>query len=429
MSSFKKRQDDRGRTCQTSSNTLWTPDKGIVFATTQPTRKHHTHIPLLATKRHDDRSGAISQLESQLERLKLGIVQPAQLSDTQQRQSLHTSANLLQYNNDRLPLEFANDTTEGLESVACDIAWPDYENDTYPVVQTQSSLALHSEAFAAWANTEECRSTYFIRDGARQTVLRRSPVLAIEEEVKPYWTWRMYHGPQKRPPLKHYCTTWAQIEEYAKLFLNEKVLGLDLEWKSSNGPPCMKQSTKIKDSVSLIQLASESHIGLFHIAVMQGETAEELMPPNLKKIIESPEITKVGVAIASDCTRLRKHLGIDPQAYLELSHIHNLLQACQSGIPWTKRAVVGLKDLTEEYLGFPLAKGEVRTSNWAISLNMDQTDYAADDVYASLHVFYALNERRLALDPRPPLPPHFLVSAVTPKKPAASSRKDSSCKK
>jgi len=239
---------------------------------------------------------------------------------------------------------------------------------------------------------------------------------------KPFFSWRMYDGPSQEPPRKHYCHTRAQFQEYAKLLMSEKILGLDLEWKPENLPPRLRSQQSIKDKVSLIQLASESHIVLFHVARLQGETAAELIVPELRHIIESPAITKVGAWISGDCTRLRDHLHLDPKAYLDLSHVHNLLEATKLGMPRTKK-LTKLDVLVEEHLGFPLAKGDVRVSNWAVPLNMEQTDYAANDAYVCLHLFHALNQKRLALDPRPALPPHYLVD-----KPALKGPKDKSDK-
>jgi hypothetical protein len=183
------------------------------------------------------------------------------------------------------------------------------------------------------------------------------------------------------------------------MFLGRSVLGFDIEWK-----PQAKADSGIKNNVSLLQLACEERIGLFHLALHKGETAEDILPPTLKVILESSTVTKVGVAIMADFSRLHKYLGVTPAGLIELSHLHNLVtySTCNS-VKVTKK-LVSLADQVKAHLRLPLSKGEVRTSDWSKSLNHEQSTYAAADAYASFRVYDALEAKRIALDPRPPRP-------------------------
>lgn len=391
---------------------MWSPDKDIVFAAPGSSKqKNHTwsRSDGIRFKAGDD----VILLASQLQQTRLGQIEARPYSTSAVR-SLSGSTTATQETRIEhvLPESFhdVNIYSENCSQVVDALSKPQRQYAACEVKADEASF--YSNQFAAWADTDACRPSYFIRPSADQDILRPSAVLPMNIKSKPFFSWRMYEGPSKQLPRKHYCHTRAQFQEYAKLLMDEKILGLDLEWKPENLPLHLRSQYSIKDKVSLIQLASESHIVLFHVARLRGETAAELIVPELRHIIESPDITKVGVWIAGDCTRLREHLHLDPKAYLDLSHVHNLLEATKLGMSRTKK-LKRLDHLVEEHLGFSLAKGDVRVSNWAVPLNMEQTDYAANDAYAGLHVFHALNQKRLALDPRPALPPHYLVDKLS----------------
>ena len=154
----------------------------------------------------------------------------------------------------------------------------------------------------------------------------------------------------------------------------------------------------------MIQVASEHLIVLFHIGLHTGKTSEEILAPSLKKLIEDPNIAKVGVGINSaDFTRLRKHFGLQPRGAMELSHLYRLTKFHFQPELLTTR-LNGLANQVQEHLGLPLYKGDVRTSNWSRPLDQKQIEYAASDVYAGLMLYHCMNAKRLSLVPVPPLP-------------------------
>ncbi|KAH6711253.1 hypothetical protein BKA61DRAFT_487811, partial [Leptodontidium sp. MPI-SDFR-AT-0119] len=219
-----------------------------------------------------------------------------------------------------------------------------------------------------------------------------------------YWSHRLYRGPMIDGELQrttvHYCKTIMTTERVLEMyFAKSKVIGFDIEWKEN-----AHRNSNAKQHVSLIQIANEERIALFHVALYPKH---ELVSPAFKKLMEDDKVTKVGVSIKADCTRLRKHLGIDSKGMLELSHLYKLVKYSTSKeFKEINRRLVSLATQTKEHLHLPMFKGDVRISDWSRTLNLDQIMYAASDSYAGLQLFHTLEMKRKELDPTPPLPYH-----------------------
>jgi hypothetical protein len=221
-----------------------------------------------------------------------------------------------------------------------------------------------------------------------------------------FWTHTLYRGPENdgiEPKVKvHYCrskhTTERTLQQY---FVNKKLLGFDIEWQ-----PETHKNSGAKKNVSLVQLASDDRIGLFHIALYPKEDVGDLVAPSLRAIMEDASITKVGVAIKADCTRLRKFLKIDSRGIFELSHLYKLVKFSSSkDFKLINKRLVSLSTQVQEHLHLPMYKGgEVRSSDWSQPLQMEQIEYAASDSYAGVHLFDTLEIKRKKLDPTPPRP-------------------------
>ncbi|CAG8369597.1 unnamed protein product [Penicillium salamii] len=215
-----------------------------------------------------------------------------------------------------------------------------------------------------------------------------------------FWSHKSQLSPSGDKIIVHYCRTLQSTEAMVQHFLGSKVLGFDMEWKSS-----ATSRDGIKGNVSLIQIANEERIGLFQVALFPGKTQKDLVSPSLKKLIESPDVIKVGVAIKADCTRLRKYLGIDATATFELSHLFKLVKFGKDEPKLVNKRGVNLSDQMEEHFGLPLDKDEdVRCGDWTRTLNYQQVQYAATDPYACVRLFHAMEAKREAMDPMPPRP-------------------------
>ncbi|KAL0259007.1 hypothetical protein SLS55_006512 [Diplodia seriata] len=222
----------------------------------------------------------------------------------------------------------------------------------------------------------------------------------IPKEIPPsLWSHLLYQGPDGNEVDVHYCRTFEESESVAQHFLNEPVVGLDMEW-SPYAP-----DDSIKHNASVLQLACQDRIAIFHLSQHQGATPDEIMPPSLKTIIESDKILKAGVSInRADGSRLRKYFKLEPQGMFELSHLYHLIANKRTAGGYIRRSLKGLNDQVEEKLGIPLDKGSVRTSEWSKPLNQSQINYAATDAYAGFMLFHVMNEERKLMKPTPPLP-------------------------
>ncbi|KAI6248513.1 Werner syndrome ATP-dependent helicase [Erysiphe necator] len=221
-----------------------------------------------------------------------------------------------------------------------------------------------------------------------------------------FWSHRLYRGPDidgtPSRPTVHYCRSSNSTEKVIQsYFMNSKVLGFDIEWKADalkfHGP---------RANVSLIQIANEERIGLFHVALYPH--GDILVPPSLRKIMEDPTVSKVGVSIKSDCTRIKKHLNVECRGLFELSHLFKLVKFSQNkDFGSIDKKLVSLAKQVQEHFYLPLFKGgDVRNSDWSNKLQLHQMVYAAADSYAAIQLYNTLELKRKTLNPIPPRPNH-----------------------
>lgn len=184
-----------------------------------------------------------------------------------------------------------------------------------------------------------------------------------------FWSHNHHRAPNGQKLVVHYCRSLQTAEAMAQHFLNSRVIGFDMEWK-----PQASTWDTIQNNVSLIQIANEERIALFQVALFKpARNLQDLVSPTLKRILESPDITKVGVAIKADSTRLRKYLGIETRSIFELSHLFKLVKHGLVDPKLVNKRAVNLSEQIEEHFGLPLEKSEdVRCGDWARSLNYRQ---------------------------------------------------------
>jgi hypothetical protein len=189
------------------------------------------------------------------------------------------------------------------------------------------------------------------------------------EEAPLFWSHSDQQGPSGQRPIVHYCKSLESTEIVARHFINSKVVGFDMEWKAQ-----ASAADSIQNNLSLIQIANEERIALFQIALFKpARSLEDFVAPSLKRILESPDITKVGVSIKADSTRLRKYLGVEARSIFELSHLYKLVKYGQTQPRLVNKRSVNLSEQVKEHLGLPLEKSEdVRCGDWARLLNYRQ---------------------------------------------------------
>lgn len=197
----------------------------------------------------------------------------------------------------------------------------------------------------------------------------RASMRASEATGAAYWQYILYEGPNGEKVKVHYCKSKETTERIAQLFLGQKILGFDVEWRAQ-----ASAQEGIRKNVALIQLASEERIALFHVARFSNEDkVEDLVAPSLKRIMESQDITKVGVSVRGDSTRLRKYLGFESQGLFELSHLYKLVKFSTGDVKKINKVLVSLASQVQEHLMLPLFKDQrVRASDWSEDLNYQQ---------------------------------------------------------
>lgn len=231
------------------------------------------------------------------------------------------------------------------------------------------------------------------------------PEAGVSKQI--WWGYGLYRGPRNQKPKVLYARSKADSEEIAQCFLQEDVLGFDMEWPCFDGHS--RNQDRLQDKIGLIAIASETKIALFHLGAYTGKKPEDFIGSVLREIIESPRIKKAGVNIlAADFGRLRDWFELDPQGAVELSHLHNLDNYRRDGqITHCTTKLCALDKLVQTHLELPLKKSSVRTSNWSQQqqLSREQKAYAASDAYAGFILYHFLTSKRLSIEPTPPPPP------------------------
>jgi ribonuclease D len=123
-----------------------------------------------------------------------------------------------------------------------------------------------------------------------------------------------------------------------------------------------------RDRLCLVQICDESD----RVAVVRIERGQT-EAPNLKQLLEAPEITKIFHFARFDITTLRFHLGIEVTPIFCTKLASKLIR--------TYSPRHGLKDLVQELAGVELDKS-AQSSDWGNAMNLSeaQLKYAANDV-------------------------------------------------
>lgn len=238
--------------------------------------------------------------------------------------------------------------------------------------------------------------------------------IAKEGSPESYWSYSFYRGPDELNDVKgkvrvHYCKSALTAERALQYLEGEQLLGLDLEWS-----PQANKNSGVRKNISLVQIASQSRVVLLHLALYPGK--DEFVTPTLKKILEDPDITKLGVWINGDCTRLRRFLNIEVRGKFELSHLFKQVKYSASGQPnLINKRLVALATQIKDIMGLPMKKDQnVRASDWSQPLDLEQIGYSASDAYAAVQLFAVMNHQREQLDPSPALPFHTEMGKPIP---------------
>ncbi len=166
--------------------------------------------------------------------------------------------------------------------------------------------------------------------------------------------------------------TPERADDAADFLLKHRMIGFDTETK-----PVFRKG-QAQNPIALIQLATERRAFLFRI----NETG---MTPLLRRVLESPEILKIGQAMKHEILTMRKELLIRGRGFIDLLDIAHKLDCEQKSV----------RGMASTFLGFRISKS-MQVTNWERSiLTEKQKRYAATDAWACLKIYEELQRRGL----------------------------------
>jgi len=160
--------------------------------------------------------------------------------------------------------------------------------------------------------------------------------------------------------------TMEQMKDACDALSKATVLGFDTETK-----PAFHKGQYFQ--VALLQLANNNTVYLFRLNKIG-------LPHELLKILSSPEIKKIGIAIKDDIKTLRDRRDFRPDGFVELTDLT------------VDRGIVpkGLRDIAALVLQGRISK-KAKITNWeARFLSPAQIAYAATDAWAPLEIYLKL---------------------------------------
>ncbi len=167
--------------------------------------------------------------------------------------------------------------------------------------------------------------------------------------------------------------TREEIDEAFAELSRCKVVGFDTESR-----PTFRKG-QISDGPHLVQFSTNERAYLFQL---HRQECHEVVGA----LLNSTEITKVGFGLGSDRTHLTRKFGAEPKGVLDLTSLFK-----KQGY----RNVIGVKSAVAIVFQQRFSKsGRATTSNWANErLTVQQLIYAANDAYAALLIYQALEDR------------------------------------
>lgn len=160
--------------------------------------------------------------------------------------------------------------------------------------------------------------------------------------------------------------TEAQVNEACDYLLGCSRIGFDTETR-----PSFKAGTTNK--VALLQLSSDDRCFLFRLSKMRLDKA-------VIKVLDNPDIIKVGAAIRDDIKALQALRHFKPAGFVDLQSIAGMYGIEEKSV----RKLAGI------VLGAGVSKAQ-RLSNWeAASYTPSQISYAATDAWVCLEIYNKL---------------------------------------
>jgi ribonuclease D len=171
-------------------------------------------------------------------------------------------------------------------------------------------------------------------------------------------------------------------ERQAGLALEElmatRLVGFDTESKPTF------QKGQQSEGPHVLQFATTEKAFIFQSHVVESH-------PVIMKLLKATELTKIGFGLGGDLQQISNRFGIRPGSIVDLDRSFKLLGYHNA---------VGVKSAIAMLFNRKLAKSKsVTTSNWsAEELSDGQLIYAANDAYAAIKVYHALQDGKSAVN-------------------------------
>jgi ribonuclease D len=175
-------------------------------------------------------------------------------------------------------------------------------------------------------------------------------------------------------PLERICVpeTKAQFAAAAADLAQHRFLGFDTESR-----PTFRKG-EVSQGPHVVQLTTLETAYIFQLHRVDCRAV-------LGRLLEAPNLVKVGFGLKSDREGLQRKLGITARSVLDLTAVFH-----RDGY----RKAVGVRAAVAIVFNQRLRKSRsITTSNWAMpKLTANQLLYAANDAYAAIKVLHALNQ-------------------------------------
>lgn len=162
--------------------------------------------------------------------------------------------------------------------------------------------------------------------------------------------------------------TPERASEAAAVLMRERVIGFDTETK-----PSFKKGQSNK--VALMQLSTLDQCFLFRLNIIG-------IDPELTQLLESQDITKIGLSIHDDFNVMHRSSKVQPKAFVELQTFVKDYSITDSSLQKIFAIIFGKR----------ISKSQ-RLTNWeAPVLTPSQQAYAATDAWACLMIYNSLTQ-------------------------------------
>ncbi|KAJ7454855.1 ribonuclease H-like protein [Mycena latifolia] len=220
----------------------------------------------------------------------------------------------------------------------------------------------------------------------KKSLVRVSPPTNIEETAAPLVLPVYSYKSLSPAPTMRFTRNEAEADKWVQELDQTGPISMDLEWVVVYRKGGMRP-------VSLVQVADKKNILVIQLRTTVPGTTMARFPINLQRLLENPDIPKMGANIMNDAKKLFRDYGIMMANVVELGALARQADpACTDPSVWGgSKRIVSLAKLVARCLHKTLRKeDDVRLSNWEhprLEQMEEMLEYASNDVYSGLQVY------------------------------------------